>query len=95
MPGAYFLATTAVERAGLPERVQSFVRPVGAGYLRTLRLTPAMGREIAATDRRGGNRVAVVNRQLARDLWPDGSPIGQTLLVGERREPVEIVGVVA
>jgi predicted permease len=92
-PGAYFLGTTPVERPGLSERVQAFIRPVGPGYLTMLRLTPSVGREIGTIDRSGSRRTAVINRQLARALWPDGSPIGQTLVLGERREPAEIVGV--
>ncbi len=93
VPGAYFLGTIPVARVGLAQRVQSFARPVGPDYLRALGLTPTAGRDLTAIDRRGAPRAAVVNRQLAAELWPEGSPIGQTLLVGEEREPAEIVGV--
>ena len=93
VPGAYFLGTTPVERPGLTQPVQAFVRPVGPDYLKTLRLTPAVGRELTAVDRRGGNRTAVINRALAGELWPDGSPMGQIVTIGERRESAEVVGI--
>jgi len=93
VPGAYLLGTSPVERAAVKERVQAFIRPVGPDYLKMLGLAPAAGRDISATDRRGSQRIAVVNRQLARELWPDSTPIGQTLLLTDRRDPVEVVGI--
>ena len=93
VPGAYFLATTPVQREGEALPSQAFVRPVGPDYLRTLGLTPAAGRDLTTADRRGRPRVAVINQHLASELWRGQSPLGHALLVGDRREPVEIVGV--
>jgi putative ABC transport system permease protein len=68
---------------------------VGPDYLRVLRLAPLEGRGVGQDQNRPGSpRVAAVNANLAAALWPHGSPIGQRLLVGDGREPVEIVGVV-
>lgn len=38
-------------------------------------------------------RTAIVNQQLARDLWPGQSALGRTVLVGNDRQPAEIVGI--
>ena len=54
-------------RAGLRERVQTFVRPVGADYLRTLRLTPSAGREIAALDAQYGQLGRTKDALIAKD----------------------------
>jgi predicted permease len=93
VPGAYFLETTAIRREGITGDVDAFVRQVGPDYLRVLGLTPIAGRELTTADRRGARRTAVINRQLASQLFPDTSPLGHIALVGDRREPVEIVGV--
>jgi putative ABC transport system permease protein len=56
------------------------------------------GRPITSSDQAGGLRVAVVNRTLARRLWPDGSAVGRTLVGGDdpaHAETYAVVGVVA
>jgi predicted permease len=93
VPGAYFLGTNPVQREGQPQPTAAFIRPVGPDYLRTLGLAPIAGRDLTTADRRGGSRVAVINQHLASELWGGDSPLGRTLLVGDRREPVEVVGV--
>jgi predicted permease len=93
VPGPYLLATTAVRQEGRAEPAHAYVRPVGPDYLNTLGLSPSMGRELTAIDHRGAVRSAVINRQLAAQLWPQGSPIGETLLLGDEQQPVEIVGI--
>jgi ABC-type antimicrobial peptide transport system permease subunit len=35
----------------------------------------------------------VINQHLAAELFDDQSPLGRTVLVGERREPAEVIGV--
>jgi macrolide transport system ATP-binding/permease protein len=93
VPGPYLLTTTAVRRESRAEPAHAYVRPVGPDYLKTLGVSPAMGRELTTIDQRGAVRTAVINRQLATQLWPQGSPIGETLLLGDEPQPVEIVGV--
>jgi ABC-type antimicrobial peptide transport system permease subunit len=66
---------------------------VGPDYLRVLGLRLIAGRELTANERRGGTRVAMINRQLAADLFDNEPPIGHQLTIGDR-EHVEIVGVV-
>jgi len=93
VPGAYLVRGAPVWRAGQAEPVSALTRPVGPDYLRVLGLSPAVGRDITAVDRRSAQRTAVINGHLANMLWPGQSPIGQTLLVGDAREAVEIIGV--
>jgi putative ABC transport system permease protein len=92
-PGAYFNATTPVWRESGMAAAQAFVRAVGPDYLRTMALVPNAGRELTAIDRRGAGRAAVINQQLAQELFPGASPLGHTLLVGAARQAVTIVGV--
>jgi ABC-type antimicrobial peptide transport system permease subunit len=62
-------------------------------YPETLGLTLLEGRFFAEADRLGEVPVAVVSRTLARDHFPEGSPVGSRIrFQGEARE---IVGVVA
>ncbi|PYR94188.1 MAG: hypothetical protein DMF84_06470 [Acidobacteria bacterium] len=92
-PGAAFATPVRTSSADDPMTVDS--KMVGPDYMRVLGLAPLAGREVGEDrDRPSGPRVAAINANLAAALWPDRSPIGQRLLVGDDREPVEIVGVV-
>ncbi len=78
-----------------PDRqaVQSGYSDVGPRYFETLRTPLRQGREFDDRDSLGSPAVAVVNETLARRLWPQGDPVGATLVVGGR--PRAVVGVVA
>jgi putative ABC transport system permease protein len=52
---------------------------VGAGYFHVYDVPLRLGREFTADDRWGTEPVAVVSETLARQLWPDGSAIGQQI----------------
>jgi predicted permease len=93
VPGAFALATTRVRAVGVDAAVPVFVRPVGPDYLRTLGLQPVAGRDVTAADKQGATRTAVINQQLAEELFQGRSAIGQVLLDVDRGGPVEIVGV--
>lgn len=64
--------------------------PVGPGYFSTLGIPLLRGREPTVADRHGAPPVVVVERELARRLWPGGSPIGEYLEVGG--VPHEVIG---
>jgi predicted permease len=93
VPGAYFLGTTPAQTQEGDRTAQMFLRPVGPNYLASLGLTPVAGRDLSALDRRGSPRTAVINAQLAHELFPGASALGRTVLIGEQHTPVEIVGV--
>jgi predicted permease len=92
-PGAYMLSTRPVGTETGDETTPAYVRPVGPDYQASLGLTLTAGRDLAPTDRLGAARVAVINRQLADDLWPGQSPVGRMLRLTDRGEAFEIVGV--
>ena len=71
---------------------------VSGDYLRTMRIPVLRGRALEAADFSGGQPVALVSEDAARQLWPRGDVLGSraTLtLPGEPDQSVLIVGVVA
>jgi predicted permease len=68
---------------------------VDRGFLPTLGVPIAEGRDFSAQDDRSTPRVVIINRAMARRLWPDESPIGKRLLMNQRQPPIEVVGVVS
>jgi predicted permease len=92
-PGPYFLGTTEARTQDGDRTAPMFLRPVGPRYLGPLGLEPVAGRDLSPLDRRGAPAAAVINARLANELFPAGSPIGRTVLIGERQAPVEVVGV--
>ena len=89
--------STAVAAEGLEHAVGSDQTAVAPGYFRLLGIPLLAGRDFTATDRDGATPVVIVNRTLARNLWGDASPLGETLWDGEvgRGEPLRVVGVAA
>lgn len=55
---------------------------VSPGYFGAMRIPLVQGRGIEEADRIGAPGVAVVNRTLARQVWPDGDAVGQRILLG-------------
>ena len=65
---------------------------VGPHFLVAMGVVPLQGRDILDSDRAGTKRVAIINRNLARALWPGKSAIGQSLTMVSGM--AEVVGVV-
>ena len=65
------------------------IESVSPEYFTALSIPIVAGRHLDETDRPGG--AITVNEAMARRYWPDASPIGQTVVFGDRRR--EIVGV--
>ncbi|MGH7561507.1 MAG: ABC transporter permease [Gemmatimonadales bacterium] len=72
--------------------LRATVRLVGPDYFRLLGIPVLAGRVFDDTDRRGGPRVVVVSRALARAAWGDASPIGRRVALAFGGE-AEVVGV--
>jgi putative ABC transport system permease protein len=76
------------------------VRPITPGFFRTLGIPQVAGRDFADSDTLDSPPVAVVSEELARQQFPDGSPLGRRLRInvdhGNGRDDVEwtVVGVV-
>jgi len=67
---------------------------VGAGLLDTLRIPLLEGRDFNVADKADGPPVAIVNRTMARRLWPHGAVIGRTFRFGcDRPRTLQVVGV--
>ena len=69
---------------------QAHYRIATHGYFRVMGI-PLHGREFDETDREETRRVTVISHTMALRHWPNGSPIGQHIVVG--RDTLEIVGV--
>jgi predicted permease len=70
---------------------RNFVSP---DYFRVLRLPLSRGRSFDERDRAGAPAVAIVNETMARRAWPGQDPVGQLLLQGVSRRPLDVIGVV-
>jgi predicted permease len=79
-----------------PEGV--YANRVGAGWFETLGTRLLAGREFNAADRTTSPGVAVVNEAFVRQFFHNERPIGRTILfradVDDRRQPLQIIGVV-
>jgi predicted permease len=74
-----------------------YISAVTGGFFDVLGLDLIEGRLFTPADRGGSEPVAIVDRRMARDLWPAGNAIGQCLYVdmGDDTTPCSrIVGVV-
>ena len=55
---------------------------VSPGYFGTMGIPLLQGRDFAASDRLGAPGAMIVNRTLARQVWPDGDALGRRVLLG-------------
>jgi predicted permease len=67
-----------------PPNGQQFFQPawniIEPGYFSTLRIRLLAGRDFAASDRSGGDLVAIVSEIAARRFWPGQDPIGRHVI---------------
>ncbi|MFL5395819.1 MAG: ABC transporter permease [Myxococcales bacterium] len=88
--------TVAPRDRAEPNPPQSSLSSLGPGALSLLGVRVDRGREFTTRDRAGAPPVVIVNRSLARLLWPDRDPIGQHIGLGpgdtESREVVGLAG---
>jgi putative ABC transport system permease protein len=64
------------------EWTMAYWQTMSPGYFETMQIPVLQGRGVEATDRVGAPGVALVNRTLARQVWPDGDAVGQRILMG-------------
>ncbi len=100
VPLAGWARTTRVAASERPEqRVEAAFNMVGAEHFRTLGVPILQGRPLDRNDRADTAPVAVVSRELARQLWGDADPVGRLLAFSEPPRPgeagpvFEVVGV--
>ena len=74
------------------ETRNSLFNVVDAGYRDALRVPLIAGRWFSSADTRGAKRVAVINQEFARRLWPNGNPLGKQFRMNQ--DNIEVIGVV-
>jgi putative ABC transport system permease protein len=62
-------------------------------YFHTMQIPLLSGREFTDQDNASAPHVAVINETMARRYWPEGSPLGQHVILPRLKESLEIVGV--
>jgi predicted permease len=81
----------AVESERLPEVRYT---PASDDYFSAMSIPVVRGRAFNTDDRASAPWVAVVSQGLAKQLWPDGDPIGARVRPGPGKEWATIVGIV-
>jgi len=90
--------TYTVEGRPLPEpgdETATWIRRVIPGYMQSMDLDLVAGRDITASDVRGGTPVLVINETLADRQFAGENPIGRRISLGSPDDPLwfEIVGI--
>jgi putative ABC transport system permease protein len=100
LPGRPGVSFTIVGDANAPARAaaqqQASYQIVSGGYFGVLGIPLEAGRLFTDDDTSVRPPVAIVNREMARRFWADGSPVGRQIRAGEgpRAATMTIVGVV-
>ena len=76
------------------DSTMGLTRAVTPGYFATIGIPLLRGRDFAATDTEGSARAVIISEALARELFPDQSPLGQMVMLGWFDFTFEVVGVV-
>jgi predicted permease len=97
-------AGTPIQITGRPEpplnqRPIAVVQLISPDYFSTLEIPLERGRAFTTGDKADAPGVAIIDENLARRFWPQyprgENPIGQHLLVGSSKQPLQIVGIAA
>ena len=87
---------TEVQPPGRPKPLVSIVTPIAPGYFQTMGIPLLEGRDFDSTDQKDSTPVVIINRYLARELWPGEDPIGKMAhLNGTPGHDCRVVGVAA
>jgi predicted permease len=83
----------------LNQRPIAIIQQISPDYFRTLQVPLNRGRAFSIGDDASAPGVTIIDESLARRFWPQyprgENPIGQHLLVGSSKQPLEIVGIAA
>ena len=90
--GAGTRVTVQRRDAATPVETEAVGNNFGAHFFSTLGIAVLEGRDFAVSDRRGAQKVAIVNDVLAKQVWPEGNVAGRTVVLNG--EPHVVVGVV-
>ncbi|MGH9970958.1 MAG: ABC transporter permease [Pyrinomonadaceae bacterium] len=68
---------------------------ISPGHFKTLQIPMIAGRDFDDRDRKGAQRVVIVNERMAQMLWPGESAVGKRIFIGPNSpDAIEVVGVV-
>jgi len=68
---------------------------VSPGHFKTLQIQMIAGRDFEDRDRKGAQRVIIINERMAQILWPGENAIGKRIFMGPgSRDGIEVIGVV-
>ena len=91
-----FERTTAVSSTGAPCETVACpayaTMAVGPGYFNTMGMAIEAGREF---DAGADHAEVIINQPLARQQWPDGRGLGETLRLGDRGISSTVIGITA
>ena len=79
--------------AGGPNAIMIDVMQSTPGYFAAMGIPLIAGRDFAWSDRVDGERVVIVDETFVRQAWPDGTAIGRTLTLDDKRSAT-VVGIV-
>ncbi len=92
---AFFKYFRVVGRSYVGGGDEAIVRSASVGYLETLRARILEGRYFTESDDASRPYVAIINRTMARQMFPGEEPLGKRLIgVFDADHPTEIIGVV-
>ena len=94
MPAPFVVSNEPVRIAASDQPVVAMMNFIGPDYLETLGLHPLAGREFTPDDRLRTNKRALINKNLADSLFERREVIGQTVLLGNEGQAIEIIGVI-
>ena len=84
---------TTVQAVRGASNIRTSLRATTPTYLRVRAFTLARGRFLEASDMEAAARVVVIGDRVARELFPDTDPVGETLRLD--RLPMRVIGVLA
>lgn len=68
--------------------------PIAPNYFQTMGISVEAGRAFTDADTVGNPRVAIINTSLAKALWPNQNPIGQSIDISLNGYPRRVIGIV-
>jgi len=67
---------------------------VSAGFFETMRLPLLQGRNFTSADNADAGQVVIINRELARQIFPDDDAVGRSVVSGPAGTPRQVIGIV-
>jgi predicted permease len=87
---------TEIHSPGRPKPTNSIVTAIAPGYFQTMGIPLLAGRDFDSADQQNSDQVVILNRALARELWPEQDGVGRTVdFDGNPQHSCRVVGIAA